>query len=176
MPAQIRRMSAVPARSAEITVKSKTTTSADTTQRHPIVSYPQKVEALTRIPEVEEFDAMIVFVRTKNETETLAEKLRARGYSAMAINGDLGQAQRERTVGQRSGTLDILVATDVWRPWASMSTGSAMSNFDIPTDTESYVPASVAPGAPAAKGDRDLLRHPRERHPSARSKRRRGNL
>ena len=70
----------------------------NTTQRYLIVSYPQKVDALTRILEVEDFDAMIVFVRTKNETETLAEKLRARGFSAMAINGDVPQAQRERTV------------------------------------------------------------------------------
>ncbi|WP_277951693.1 helicase-related protein, partial [Microbacterium lacticum] len=92
----------------------KTTTSANTTQRYLVVSYPQKVDALTRILEVENFEGMIVFTRTKNETETLAEKLRARGYAAAAINGDVVQAQRERTVNQlKSGKLDILVATDV---------------------------------------------------------------
>src|SRR5690606_40255523 len=97
----------------EVTVKSKTTTSANTTQRYLMVSYPQKVDALTRILEVENFEGMIIFVRTKNETETLAEKLRARGYSAAAISGDVAQVQRERTVNQlKSGKLDILVATD----------------------------------------------------------------
>ena len=87
MPAQIRRISKYLNDPTEITVKSKTTTSANTTQRYLTVSYPQKVDALTRILEVENFEGMIVFVRTKNETETLAEKLRARGFSAMAING-----------------------------------------------------------------------------------------
>ena len=78
------------------------------------MSYPQKGDALTRILEAENFEGMIVFVRTKNETETLAKKLRARGYSAMAINGDVAQVQRERTINQlKAGKLDILVATDV---------------------------------------------------------------
>ena len=80
MPATIRRLSKKYLNDpVEITVKTKTTTSANTTQRYLVVSYPQKVDALTRILEVENFEGMIVFVRTKNETETLAEKLRARG-------------------------------------------------------------------------------------------------
>ena len=90
----------------EITVKNKTTTSANTTQRYLIVSYPQKVDALTRILEVENFEGMIVFVRTKNETETLAEKLRARGFSAPAINGDVAQvaarAHRQPAQGRQA--------------------------------------------------------------------------
>ena len=166
MPAQIRRMSKQYLHDPlEITVKSKTTTSADTTQRYLIVSYPQKVEALTRILEVEDFDAMIVFVRTKNETETLAEKLRARGYSAMAINGDLGQAQRERTVGQlKSGKLDILVATDVAARGLDVDRISHVVNFDIPTDTESYVHRIGRTGRAGRKGDAIPFVTPRERH------------
>ncbi|MGH3336064.1 MAG: DEAD/DEAH box helicase, partial [Nocardioides sp.] len=101
MPAQIRKLSAKYLRDpAEITVRNKTATAANITQRYLIVSYPQKVDALTRILEVENFEGMIVFVRTKHETETLAEKLRARGFSATAINGDIPQAVRERTVNQ----------------------------------------------------------------------------
>ena len=103
MPAQIRRISKKYLNDPlEITVKNKTTTSANTTQRYLIVSYPQKVDALTRILEVENFEGMIVFVRTKNETETLAEKLRARGFSAMAINGDVaaGAARAHRQPAQ----------------------------------------------------------------------------
>ena len=166
MPAQIRRMSKQYLDDPlEITVKSKTTTSADTTQRYLIVSYPQKVEALTRILEVEDFDAMIVFVRTKNETETLAEKLRARGYSAMAINGDLGQAQRERTVGQlKAGKLDILVATDVTARGLDVDRISHVVNFDIPTDTESYVHRIGRTGRAGRKGDAISFVTPRERH------------
>ena len=83
---------------------------------------------------------MIIFTRTKNETETLAEKLRARGYSATAINGDVPQATRERTVEQlKSGKLDILVATDVAARGLDVERISHVVNFDIPTDTESYV-------------------------------------
>ena len=101
MPAPIRRLSTKYLHDpVEITVKGKTQTAANITQRYLIVSYPQKVDALTRILEVENFEGMIVFVRTKNETETLAEKLRARGFSATAINGDVPQNVRERTVNQ----------------------------------------------------------------------------
>jgi ATP-dependent RNA helicase DeaD len=141
MPAQIRRISKQYLNEPEeITIKNKTTTSSTITQRYLMVSYPQKVDALTRILEVENFEGMIVFTRTKNETETLAEKLRARGYSAMAINGDVPQATRERTVEQlKSGKLDILVATDVAARGLDVERISHVVNFDIPIDTESYV-------------------------------------
>ena len=99
---------------AEITVKSETRTNTNITQRYLFTAHRNKLDAITRILEVTEFDGMIVFVRTKHETEEVAEKLRARGFSAAAINGDIAQQQRERTVDQlRDGRLDILVATDV---------------------------------------------------------------
>lgn len=141
MPAQIRRISKQYLNEPEeVTIKSKTTTSSTITQRYLMVAYPQKVDALTRILEVENFEGMIIFTRTKNETETLAEKLRARGYSAMAINGDVPQATRERTVEQlKSGKLDILVATDVAARGLDVERISHVVNFDIPIDTESYV-------------------------------------
>ncbi|HEU5037043.1 MAG TPA: DEAD/DEAH box helicase, partial [Nocardioides sp.] len=141
MPAQIRRISKKYLNDPEeITVKNKTATASNITQRYLMVSYPQKVDALTRILEVENFEAMIVFVRTKNETETLAEKLRARGLSAAAINGDVAQNQRERTVNQlKAGKLDILVATDVAARGLDVERISHVVNYDIPTDTESYV-------------------------------------
>jgi ATP-dependent RNA helicase DeaD len=166
MPAQIRRLSKKYLNDpAEITVKNKTTTSANTTQRYLIVSYPQKVDALTRILEVENFEAMIVFVRTKNETETLAEKLRARGFSAMAINGDVPQVQRERTVNQlKSGKLDILVATDVAARGLDVDRISHVVNFDIPTDTESYVHRIGRTGRAGRSGDAISFVTPRERY------------
>ena len=166
MPAQIRRLSKKYLNDpVEITVKSKTTTSANTTQRYLMVSYPQKVDALTRILEVENFEGMIVFVRTKNETETLAEKLRARGFSAMAINGDVAQVQRERTVNQlKSGKLDILVATDVAARGLDVDRISHVVNYDIPTDTESYVHRIGRTGRAGRSGDAISFVTPRERY------------
>jgi ATP-dependent RNA helicase DeaD len=166
MPPQIRRLSKKYLTDpVEITVKNKTTTSANTTQRYLIVSYPQKVDALTRILEVENFEGMIVFVRTKNETETLAEKLRARGFSAQAINGDVAQVQRERTVNQlKAGKLDILVATDVAARGLDVERISHVVNYDIPTDTESYVHRIGRTGRAGRSGDAISFVTPRERY------------
>ena len=166
MPAQIRRISKQYLNNPEeITVKNKTTTSANTTQRYLLVSYPQKVDALTRILEVENFEGMIVFTRTKNETETLAEKLRARGYSATAINGDVPQVQRERTVEQlKSGKLDILVATDVAARGLDVERISHVINYDIPIDTESYVHRIGRTGRAGRSGAAISFVTPRERH------------
>lgn len=165
MPASIRRMSQQYLHDPEeITVKTKTQTSANITQRYLVVSYAQKVDALTRILEVENFEGMIVFVRTKNETETLAEKLRARGYEAAAINGDIAQAQRERTVNQlKSGKLDILVATDVAARGLDVERISHVVNFDIPTDSEPYVHRIGRTGRAGRTGDAISFVTPRER-------------
>ncbi|WP_066040686.1 DEAD/DEAH box helicase [Herbiconiux solani] len=165
MPAQIRRISQKYLNDPEeITVKTKTTTSATITQRYLVVSYPQKVDALTRILEVENFEGMIVFTRTKNETETLAEKLRARGYAAAAINGDVAQVQRERTVNQlKSGKLDILVATDVAARGLDVERISHVVNFDLPIDTESYVHRIGRTGRAGRTGDAISFVTPRER-------------
>ncbi|MET1018160.1 MAG: DEAD/DEAH box helicase, partial [Leifsonia flava] len=165
MPAAIRRISAQYLKNPEeITVKTKTTTSSTITQRYLVVSYPQKVDALTRILEVENFEGMIIFTRTKNETETLAEKLRARGYSAAAINGDVVQAQRERTVNQlKSGKLDILVATDVAARGLDVERISHVVNFDLPIDTESYVHRIGRTGRAGRSGEAISFVTPRER-------------
>lgn len=149
----------------EITIKGRTTTSANTNQRYLIVSYPQKVDALTRILEVENFDGMIVFVRTKNETEMLAEKLRARGFSAAAINGDVPQVQRERIVEHlRSGKLDILVATDVAARGLDVERISHVVNYDISTDPESYVHRIGRTGRAGRSGEAISFITPRERY------------
>ena len=166
MPPAIRRLSAKYLTDpAEITVKGRTTTASGITQRYLIVSYPQKVDALTRILEVENFEGMIVFVRTKNETETLAEKLRARGFSAEAINGDVAQVQRERTVNRlKAGKLDILVATDVAARGLDVERISHVVNYDIPTDTESYVHRIGRTGRAGRAGDAISFVTPRERY------------
>ncbi|WP_394554430.1 DEAD/DEAH box helicase [Agromyces sp. MMS24-JH15] len=165
MPAAIRRISQQYLTDPEeITVKAKTQTSANITQRYLVVSFAQKIDALTRILEVENFEGMIVFVRTKNVTEEVAEKLRARGYSAAAINGDLSQQQRERTVNQlKSGKLDILVATDVAARGLDVDRISHVVNFDIPTDSEPYVHRIGRTGRAGRTGDAISFVTPRER-------------
>jgi len=165
MPAQIRRLSAKYLRDPqEITIQRKTTTSSTITQRYLIVSFSQKLDALTRILEVENFEAMIVFTRTKNDTETVAEKLRARGFAATAINGDVAQVQRERTIKQlREGKLDILVATDVAARGLDVERISHVVNFDIPIDTESYVHRVGRTGRAGRSGEAISFVTPRER-------------
>jgi len=165
MPATIRRMSQQYLHDPEeITVKTKTTTSATIAQRYLVVSWQQKMDALTRILEVENFEGMIIFGRTKIVTEEIAEKLRARGYSAAAINGDVAQDKRERTVNQlKSGKLDILVATDVAARGLDVERISHVVNFDIPTDTESYVHRIGRTGRAGRSGDAISFVTPRER-------------
>ncbi len=149
----------------EITVKAKTATAQNITQRYLQVSHQRKLDALTRFLEVETFDAMIVFVRTKSATEELAEKLRSRGFSAVAINGDMAQAQRERTINQlKNGQIDILVATDVAARGLDVDRISHVVNYDIPHDTESYVHRIGRTGRAGRSGNALLFVSPRERH------------
>ncbi|WP_313286404.1 DEAD/DEAH box helicase [Corynebacterium vitaeruminis] len=148
----------------EIQVKSETRTNTNITQRYLNVAHRNKLDALTRILEVTEFEAMIMFVRTKHETEELAEKLRARGFSAAAINGDIAQAQRERTVDQlKDGRLDILVATDVAARGLDVERITHVFNYDIPNDTESYVHRIGRTGRAGRSGEAILFVTPRER-------------
>ncbi len=166
MPKQIRRIAEQHAPNAiEVSVKSTTTTAANVTHRHLKVAHAQKLDVLTRILEVENFDGMIVFVRTKQATEELAERLRARGYSAAAINGDMVQVQRERTIDQlRKGKLDILVATDVAARGLDVERITHVINHDIPTDTESYVHRIGRTGRAGRSGAAISFVTPRETH------------
>jgi len=165
MPAQIRRISKKYLNDpVEVTVKSKSSTSPNITQRYLAVAHHNKVDALTRILEVENFEGMIIFVRTKQATEVLAEKLRARGFSAAAINGDVAQNQRERTIDQlRNAKLDILVATDVAARGLDVERISHVVNYDIPTDTESYVHRIGRTGRAGRAGDALSFVTPREK-------------
>ena len=152
----------------EITAKSKTATAENISQRYIQVFGPRKMEALTRLLEVEPFEAMIVFVRTKQATEEVAERLRARGFSAAAINGDIPQAQRERTIAalKNGGSkgIDILVATDVAARGLVVDRISHVLNYDIPHDTESYVHRIGRTGRAGRSGTAVLFVSPRERH------------
>jgi ATP-dependent RNA helicase DeaD len=149
----------------EVAVEAKTTTAENISQRYIQVAGPRKMDALTRVLEVEPFEAMIVFVRTKQATEEVADRLKSRGYAAAAINGDIAQAQRERTIAQlKSGAIDILVATDVAARGLDVERISHVLNYDIPHDTESYVHRIGRTGRAGRAGAALLFVSPRENH------------
>jgi ATP-dependent RNA helicase DeaD len=166
MPPVIRKITSKYLHDAvEVAVKSKTATAENITQRYIQVAGPRKMDALTRLLEVEPFEAMIVFVRTKQATEEVAEKLRARGFAASAINGDIPQALRERTIAAlKSGSIDILVATDVAARGLDVERISHVLNYDIPHDPESYVHRIGRTGRAGRSGTALLFVSPRERH------------
>ena len=148
----------------EVTIKAATTTAANIRQRYWWVSGMHKLDAMTRILEAEPFDAMIIFSRTKQATEELAEKLQARGLAAAAINGDIAQPQRERVIQQlKEGKLDILVATDVAARGLDVDRISHVLNYDIPYDTESYVHRIGRTGRAGRSGEAILFVTPREK-------------
>jgi ATP-dependent RNA helicase DeaD len=165
MPAPIRRIAQTYLREpVEVTIAAKTTTATNIRQRYWFVSGLHKLDALTRILEAEPYDAMIVFARTKQATEELAEKLQARGLAAAAINGDIAQAQREKTIQQlKDGRLDILVATDVAARGLDVERISHVLNYDIPYDTESYVHRIGRTGRAGRSGEAILFVSPREK-------------
>lgn len=148
----------------EIKIKVKTATASTIRQRYWEVSGLHKVDALTRILEIEQFDGIIIFVRTKIATEELAVKLEARGYSCAALNGDIVQKQRERIVERfKAGELDILVATDVVARGLDVERVSHVINFDIPYDSESYIHRIGRTGRAGRSGDAILFVAPREK-------------
>src|SRR5688572_16198547 len=166
MPTEIRRIAKNHLHApAEVTIKSKTSTASKTRQRYWIVSGMHKLDALTRILEAEPFEAMLVFTRTKIATEELAQRLEARGFAAEALNGDLVQAQRERTIARlKSGQIDIVVATDVAARGLDVERVSHVVNYDVPHDTESYVHRIGRTGRAGRSGEAILFIAPRERN------------
>ena len=149
----------------EVKVACKTETVTTIEQLHCVVTPFHKMDALTRVLEVETLDAMLVFVRTKTATVEVAEKLEAHGFSAEALHGDMNQAMRERTVGRlKSGKLDIVVATDVAARGLDVERVSHVVNYDIPYDPEAYVHRIGRTGRAGRKGKALLFVSPRERH------------
>ncbi len=165
MPTAIRKIAQKYLRNPEqITIKVKTTTADNIRQRYWFVSGVHKLDALTRILEAEDFDGMIIFVRTKTATIELAEKLEARGHSASAINGDMSQALRERAIEHlKKGKLDILIATDVAARGLDVDRITHVVNYDIPYDTESYIHRIGRTGRAGRTGDAILFVAPREK-------------
>ncbi|MEH6583250.1 MAG: DEAD/DEAH box helicase [Halioglobus sp.] len=148
----------------EVTIKMKTVTNESIRQRVWMMAGSSKLDALTRILEVEDFKAMIVFVRTRIATTELADKLSARGYACAAINGDIAQKLREKTIDNlKTGKLDILVATDVAARGLDVKRISHVINYDIPYDVEAYIHRIGRTGRAGAEGDAILFAANRER-------------
>ena len=148
----------------KISIKSRTATAETVRQRYWLVSGLHKLDALTRILEVEEFDAVLIFVRTKTATTELAERLEARGHAAAAMNGDMAQNQREQMIERlKKGSLDILVATDVAARGLDVDRISHVVNYDISYDTEGYIHRIGRTGRAGRKGNAILFVAPRER-------------
>jgi ATP-dependent RNA helicase DeaD len=165
MPDVIRRIAKRHLRNpVEIAIEIKAVTTALIRQRVWMMAGMQKIDALTRILEVEDFDGMLIFVRTRLLTTELADKLAARGYSVAALNGDIPQKQREQTVEKlKNGKLDIVVATDVAARGLDVQRISHVINYDIPSDVEAYIHRIGRTGRAGRTGDAILFAASRER-------------
>ena len=164
MPPAIRRVSQKYLGDAEtVSIQNKTKTVERIEQQYVTCKSHQKMDALTRVLEVEAFDGMIIFVRTKSSTVDIAERLEARGFSSAALNGDLSQALRERTINRlKKGQVDIVVATDVAARGLDVERISHVINFDIPYDNESYVHRIGRTGRAGRDGKAILFITPKE--------------
>ena len=165
MPDAIRRIAGRHLRDPdEITIRQKTVTNASIRQRVWMMAGVHKLDALTRILETEDTDGVIIFVRTRLATQELADKLAARGFASAALNGDIPQAQREKTVEKlKAGGLDILVATDVAARGLDVERVSHVINYDIPNDPEAYVHRIGRTGRAGRSGEAILFAGNRER-------------
>ncbi|KGE04636.1 DEAD/DEAH box helicase [Pseudohaliea rubra] len=165
MPDAIRRIAGKHLRNPEeITIRQKTVTNASIRQRVWMMAGVHKLDALTRILETEDTDGVIIFVRTRLATQELADKLAARGFASAALNGDIAQAQREKTVEKlKSGGLDIVVATDVAARGLDVERVSHVINYDIPNDPEAYVHRIGRTGRAGRSGEAILFAASRER-------------
>lgn len=148
----------------EVRIASASATVDTIDQHHCVVTRFHKLDVLTRILELEPFDGMLIFVRTKNATTELTDKLKAHGFAAEPLNGDMNQEMRERTVERlKQGQLDILVATDVAARGLDVERISHVVNYDIPTDPSAYVHRIGRTGRAGRAGRAILLVEPRER-------------
>ncbi len=165
MPRQIQQVAERYMRDPQnVTIKSATTTVENIAQHAWIVKGVNKLDALTRILEVEEFDGIIIFVRTKTATVELAERLEARGFASSPLNGDMNQTLRERTIERlKNGKIDVVVATDVAARGIDVPRVSHVINYDVPYDTEAYVHRIGRTGRAGRKGKAILFVAPREK-------------
>ena len=147
----------------KISIKETTKTVSTIEQFSIHIPNRKKMDVLTRILEVEDVEASIIFVRTRNLSSEVAEKLQARGYSAAPLNGDMNQAMREKVISRiKNGSLDIIVATDVAARGIDVERITHVFNYDIPHDVEAYIHRIGRTGRAGRKGTAILFVTPRE--------------
>ena len=165
MPPEIRRLSKRYLKDpAEVTIRTKDQEGKRIRQRAITVPMPHKLEALQRVLDACGGEGVIIFARTKAITLTVAETLEAGGHQVAVLNGDVPQNQRERTVERlRSGSVDILVATDVAARGLDVERIGLVINYDMPFDSEAYVHRIGRTGRAGRTGEAVLFVTPRER-------------
>lgn len=147
-----------------ISIDSQQRTAETIRQRFVLVEHSHKFEALLRILEAADHEGMIIFVKTKLATVELADNLIAMGHAAVALNGDIAQAQRERTVEQlKQGSFNILVATDVAARGLDVQRVTHVINYDLPVDAEAYVHRIGRTGRAGRSGEAIVFIAPRQR-------------
>ena len=165
MPSEIRRLSKRYLNDpAEVTIKTKDQDGKLIRQRAITVPMSHKLEALQRVLDACGGEGVIIFARTKVITLTVAETLEAAGHQVAVLNGDVPQNQRERTVERlRSGSVDVLVATDVAARGLDVERIGLVINYDMPFDSEAYVHRIGRTGRAGRTGEAVLFMTPRER-------------
>lgn len=148
----------------EVRIDAKTTTASTVRQRFWYVSGLHKIDAMARLLEVEPYEAVLVFVKTKTDAEDVTRRLCARGYAAESLHGDIPQKMREKIVDKiKNGQLDILVATDVAARGLDVDRITHVVNYDVPYDVESYIHRIGRTGRAGRTGDAILFVSPRDR-------------
>ena len=133
------------------------------TQRAYVVTRPHKAAALGRILDVEAPRAALVFCRTRTEVDQLTETLNGRGYRAEALHGGMNQEGRDRVMGRlRSGTAELLIATDVAARGLDIDLLTHVVNYDVPSAPEAYVHRIGRVGRAGREGVAITLAEPRE--------------
>lgn len=165
MPEAVRRIASSHLKNpVEVRIETHAATASTVRQRYWVVSGVHKIDAMTRMLEVEPYDAVLVFVRTKTDAEDVANKLMGRGFSCAALHGDIPQRQREKIIERlKSGALDIIIATDVAARGLDVDRITHVFNYDIPYDAESYVHRIGRTGRAGRTGEAILFVSPRER-------------
>ena len=165
MPAAIREIADTHLKNPHVvSIASKQRTAETIRQRFVMVEHSHKFEALLRILEAADHEGMIIFVKTKLATVELADNLNAMGHTAVALNGDIAQAQRERTVEQlKQGAFNILVATDVAARGLDVQRVTHVINYDLPVDSEAYVHRIGRTGRAGRSGEAIVFIAPRQR-------------
>jgi ATP-dependent RNA helicase DeaD len=147
-----------------VTIEAKRRTVDTTNQTYYEVPPGKKLEALSRVLDMETPGPTIIFCRTRKETDELAEALRLRGYGSEALHGDMSQPERDRVMRRfREGQADLLIATDVAARGLDIETVTHVINYDIPWDVEQYIHRIGRTGRAGREGDAITLIEAKER-------------